>query len=217
MKARSVPEMRVALCASSYGGLKAPLARDFLELGLTLGALPGSKYLPILVPRLHGPICLNAAITMSLEAISAVQVREPFTHFLWLDRETILTGEQAIRLLGAVDPWHPAVFALARDPHGDEWQLWDYPDGKRMNTWPADTLVRAHSAGLAAAAFDGELFDSLKKPWFSNEKPKSGHDALSNVCLHFHIQGIPVYCHTGIVVKQVFAPPVYGPEGQVQV
>lgn len=206
-----MPDCRVAICASAYDGLKSPLVAGLLNLGLALGWRKETKYLPILVPRLHGATCLNAAIILARDAIAAADVREPLTHILWFDRDVMLTGRQAFQLLDAVDPWHPAVFALGRDQkHPELPNLWS-PGGpsvatRRMEDWPSNALVQVRSAGLAAAAFDGELFDSLKPPWFRHDASQADGD----VCFQFHAQSIPVYCHTGVTPRQMGAPPTYG-------
>jgi len=205
-----VREWRVAICASAYDGLKSPLVLDLLKLGLGLGERKGIKCLPILVPRLRGVTCLNAAIVLAREAIDAADVREPLTHILWIDRDVMLNGEQALRLLESVDDWHPAVFALSRDLDcPDLPNLWSAP-GERRLQWPTDSLLQVHSAGVAAAAFDGELFDSLKLPWFRWDASQGNPNA--NVCFQFHAQSIPVFCHTGVTARQAGKPTVYESE-----
>jgi len=203
-----MPDWRVAICVNGYDGIKASLVSTLLDMGLCLGAHVDTKYLPILVPRLNGPTCLNAGISLAQEAIDAADVREPLTHILWMDRDTVLTSDGAIRLLESVDPWHPAVFAVSRDPdHLDLPNLWT-TSGERMTDWPDDTLVRVRSAGLAAAAFDADLFYSLRQPWF-RWQAEPGGNPQANVCYQFAEQRIPVFCHTGVTVRQAGKAPVY--------
>ncbi|MBE3088613.1 MAG: hypothetical protein IMZ71_05825 [Chloroflexi bacterium] len=199
-------EWRIAIGASAFDGLKAPLIRDFLALGFAMGVRQDAKYLSILIPRLHGATALNAAIKMAGDEIDNATVREPLTHVLWLDRDVMLTGEQAWQLLNQVDPWHPAVFALGRNPQSRTWSFWEWQDAEhRRLASPPETpgLYRVRSAGLHAAAFDADLFGQLRHPWF-RWQPLAGSDPESNVCQSMIAQLIPVYCDTRVVVRQVF-------------
>lgn len=179
-------ERRLAFLVSAYLGLKAPLVRHLLGLGLTLGRRKDTKIMPVFVPRLHGAACLNAALKMARDALRDVDESQRYTHVLWLDRDVMLTGEQAERLLSAVDPWHPAVFA------------WD---GAEIPGPSDSSLVRAASARLSAAAFDADLFSDLRQPWF---------DHWPDTFRNFHKQNIPLYCHTGIRPYRMIAPKLEG-------
>ncbi len=208
----SVAERRIAICMSAYDGLNSPLLLDLLRLGLRLGKDRDAKYLPMLVPRLHGATCLNAAIVLSRETVDAAEVREDLTHILWIDWNVMIDGEQAVKLLDSVDPWHPAVFARSQDNTSPTLpNLWS-DDGKRLTAWPNDTLVQVRSAGIAAAAFDADLFTSLKQPWFCWQ----GENPNANVCRQFKVQSIPIYCHTGVVAKQIGIAPIYGQKRAVR-
>ena len=196
-------KQRVAICAAACNGLKASLVKRLFGLGLELGKHDDVQYLPILVPRMHGPTCLNAAIHMAMEALSDAGPDERLTHILWMDKDTMLTGAQAFRLLDAVDPRHPAVFAFDHTA-----MVMFRPRDQRGE------LVRVQSAGFAAAAFDADLFRELREPWFRWQKTDTVR-AEDNYLCQFIEQGVPVYCDLGVRPAYVTWPVLREPETAV--
>ena len=207
-----MPDLRIAICTSLFCGMKAPLLADYMRLGIALGQKKSWKFLAYQVPRLRSVCCLNAAIDMTRTDPSLRDAGEKFDRILWMDYNCMLTPEGAIRLLESVDDWHPAVFAFSRDPDTGQLPVWEWDADepiKRLTTWPDDQLVRISSAGTAAAAFDADVFDVLRTPYFrwgdgQFPWPDTGPEAF--VCLHLHRQGIPVYAHSGVWARRLGQP-----------
>lgn len=204
-----MPDMRIAICTSVFAGIRSALLADYMRLGIALGRKKDWKFLPFQIPRLRSVSCLNSAIHLSRTDAVVTAAGEKFERLLWLDYNCMVTPEDAIRLIESVDEWHPAVFAFSRDPDIDKMAVWEWTGNKpfgRLKEWPENELVRVSSAGLSAAAFDADVFDVLRTPYFQWRDgdfpwPDTGPEAF--VCANFHRQGIPVYAHSGIWAKRI--------------
>ena len=146
-----------------------------------------------------------------------------FTHVLWVDDDVVIDGDVAQRLLDCIDDDHPVVAALAFERAGQfKPAIWEalrfgayFVSVKQILDYPADRMIPIAASGLCCVAFDREVFDVLKKPYFDWIQPGYKRASCTPdgfLYAQFEDQCIPCYCHTGIKVGHVGSPVVVDEE-----
>ena len=208
---------KVALCSAVYKGCEPEVLRGFMSALFTLGRKTDDQVCPFLAQRKRAELASNWCLS-NMEQTEET-TGEQFTHVLWVDDDVVVDGDAILRLLDCVDIEHPVVAALAfeRQPNyrpaiwqgnyfGDQYvsmhQIFDYP---------ADEMIPIVASGLCCVAFDRDVFDAIRKPYFDWVQP--GYDRES--CTpdgylfgQFMDHHIPCFCHTGIKVGHMAHPQV---------
>jgi len=212
---------RIALALTCFERMDPHSEAGFLALAISLGRLsPEVETTPFVR---HGMTCADAC-NQIMEDVEGRELAtgQRFDRVLWMDDDVSLQSEDIQKLLTSVDTEHPVVFALAfyrTRPYLPS--MWTYTrstlaDGvlspcktTRILTWPKDTLVLVHGAGLCVALLDRNVFDTISKPyftWIEGGYKRTPCTPDGFLCAKLNKAGIPIYCHTGVRTRHVGFP-----------
>lgn len=207
---------KVALCMACYKGCEPPVLLGLVRMAFALGRRTQDQFKPLIAMRKRGELAANAALAQMEEAEERDGFR--FTHVIWIDDDVIVDPDGICRLLGLVDDDHPVVAALAferqRPYHPAIWRktnTWgsEYHSMEQIIEYPEDDWVPIIASGLCCVAFDREVFDAIKKPYFDWVQPGyQRRDCTPDGYLfdQFDDAHIPCFCHTGVKVGHMTYP-----------
>ncbi|MBS3821706.1 MAG: hypothetical protein KGY81_08090 [Phycisphaerae bacterium] len=206
---------KVALCWASYKGSEPEVVDGLVRMAFSLGRRTGDMFAPFCAKRKQAHLAANHALQLMENAEEASGER--FTHVLWIDDDVVVDAEGTLKLLDSVDDYHPVVFALAFERQNflkpAIWRSKKF-NGSRYGVeqileWPEDELLEVYASGLCFAAFNRDVFDAIKKPYFDWVQKGYARNSVTPdgyICAQFEARGIPVYCHTGVEVGHMALP-----------
>lgn len=207
---------KVALCMASYKGSDVPVMRGLIRMAFALGRRTDDEFSPFIASRQRAEVAANRSLALMEAAERNHDVR--FTHVLWMDDDIVVEPDAIIRLLDLVDNSHPVVAALAFDrnpPYAPAiWKKvhqWGnaYHSLTQILDYPQDDWVPIIASGLCCVAFDREVFEAIKKPyfdWIQEGYDRNDHTPDGHLFGQFEDHHIPCFCHTGVKVGHMSHP-----------